>query len=96
MAELFINLALLMFLSAFLGNLPPLICWFGCCALDYLSSDLVFGMDSVRVSMAVRCVEQHTTLRSTAQHTGVLQHNSTIGITYIPSIVPAAIGGHLR
>ena len=48
---------------------------------------------SVRVAMAVWCVAQHATLHSTAQYTCVLQHNATTGITHIPSVVPAAIGG---
>ena len=45
--------------------------------------------------MAVRCIVPYATLCSTAQHTYVLQHNATTGITYIPSIVPVAIGGQL-
>ena len=43
--------------------------------------------------MAVQRVAQHATPLSTAQHTYALQHNATTGITYIPSIVPAALGG---
>ena len=45
--------------------------------------------------MLVRCIAQHATLRSTAQHTCALQHNATIGIKHIPSVFPAAIGGQL-
>ena len=51
---------------------------------------------SVRVAMAVRCVAQHATPRSTAQHTCELEHNATTGVTHIPSIVLAAIGGQLE
>ena len=51
---------------------------------------------SVRVAMAVWwCVAQHATPCSTAQHTCALQHNATTGITYIPSIVLAVLGGQL-
>ena len=49
----------------------------------------------VRVAMAVQYVAQHATLRSTAQHTCVLQYNTTTGTIHIPSIVPAAIGVQL-
>ena len=45
--------------------------------------------------MAVRCIAQHATPCSTVQHTCALQYNTTIGITHIPSLVPAAIGGQL-
>ena len=45
--------------------------------------------------MAVQCLAQHATPCFTAQHTCALQHNATTGITHIPSIVPAAIGGQL-
>ena len=45
--------------------------------------------------MVVRCIAQHTILCSTAQHTCALQHNATTSIIYIPSVVPAAIGGQL-
>ena len=47
----------------------------------------------IRVAMAVQCMAQHATPRFTAQHTYTLQHNATTGITHIPSIVLAAIGG---
>ena len=45
--------------------------------------------------MAERYIAQHATPCSTAQHTFVLQYNATTGITHIPSIVPAEIGGQL-
>ena len=45
--------------------------------------------------MALQCVAQHATLHSTAQHICALQPNATTGITHIPSLVPAAIGGQL-
>ena len=45
--------------------------------------------------MAVWYAAQHATLHSTAQHTCVLQYNTTTGITHIPSILPAAIEGQL-
>ena len=50
---------------------------------------------SVRVAIAVRCVAQHATPHSTEQHTCMLLHNTTTGITHLPSVVPAAIGGQL-
>ena len=50
---------------------------------------------TVMVAMAVWCVAQHAAPRSTAQHTCALQHNSTIGITHLPSVVLAEIGGKL-
>ena len=50
---------------------------------------------SVRVAIAVRYIAQYATPCSTVQHTCALQHNTTTGIIYIPSIVPAAIGGQL-
>ena len=37
---------------------------------------------AVRVAMAVCCLAQHATPRSTAQHPCALQHNATTGITY--------------
>ena len=46
--------------------------------------------------MAIQCVAQHATPLSTAQHTCVLQNNATTGITHIPSVVPASIGGKLE
>ena len=49
----------------------------------------------VSIAMAVWYVAQHVTPRSTAQHTCALQYNATTDITYIPSIVLAAIGGQL-
>ena len=45
MVVLFIILALLMFLSTYLGNLTSLDMLVRCHVLDHLSSDLVFGMD---------------------------------------------------
>ena len=50
---------------------------------------------NTRVAIAAWCVAQHATPCSTAQHICALQHNATTGITHIPSIVPAAIGGQL-
>ena len=48
---------------------------------------------TVRVALAVQCLAQHATSCSTAQHPCVLQHNATIGITHIPRVVLAALGG---
>ena len=43
----------------------------------------------------VKVLNQHETPCSTAQHICALQHNATIGIIHIPSIVLAAIWGQL-
>ena len=45
--------------------------------------------------MAVQHLTQHATLRSIAQHPCALKYNATIGITHIPRIMPAALGGQL-
>ena len=47
---------------------------------------------SVRVALAVQCLVQHATSRSTAQHPCSLQNNATTGIAHIPSVVLAALG----
>ena len=48
---------------------------------------------SVRVALAVQRLTQHAKSRSTAQHSCVLRYNTTTGITHIPNIVLAALGG---
>ena len=62
-----------------------------CCCVDWCVTSLVQG--SVRVALAVQHLVQHAISCSTAQHLCVLQHNATTGITHIPSIVVAALGG---
>ena len=62
-----------------------------CCCVNWCVTSLVWG--SVRVLLAVQRLAQHATSCSTAQHLCVLKHNTTTGITHIPSIVLAALGG---
>ena len=60
---------------------------------NWCATSLVWG--TLRVAVAVQRLTQHSTPHSTAQHPCALQHNATIGITHIPSIVLSALGGEL-
>ena len=71
------------------GYLPVFVPVFQC------SGHRIFGRGSVRVAIAMQCVAQNATLRSTAQHPYVLHAQCHNGIAYISSIVLAAIGGQL-
>ena len=65
--------------------------------ISFIPAHLQICISIVRVAMVGQYVAQHATPRSTAQHSTHVgcMHNAATGITHIPSVVPAAIGGQL-
>ena len=64
-----------------------------CCCVDWCATSLM--QETVRVALSVQHLAQHEILHAIAQHLCALQHNATTGITHIPSIILAALGGQL-